>query len=71
MLYVYSTPDGAGRAMTREEYADPWPMLCVAVFDDDHEEEAADLLHWLAPIGSGRQGEGPARAGAGPAKEVL
>ncbi len=38
---------GAGRAMTREGLPAPWPMLLIAVFDDDQEEEAARLLHWL------------------------
>ena len=33
--------------MGHEELRDPWPMLCLAVFDDEHEEEAARLLHWL------------------------
>ena len=47
MIYIYSTPNGAGRAMSYEELPNPWPMLCVAVFDDDQEEEAARLLHWL------------------------
>ena len=47
MLYVYSTPNGAGRAMSYEELPNPWPMLLVAVFDDDQEEEAARLLYWL------------------------
>ncbi len=47
MVYVYSTPNGAGRAMSYEELPNPWPMLLVAVFDDDQEEEAARLLHWL------------------------
>ena len=54
MVYVYSTPNGAGRAMSYEELPNPWPMLLVAVFDDDQEEEAAKLLHWL--------GEGPGGA---------
>ncbi len=36
MVYVYSTPNGAGRAMSYEELPNPWPMLCVAVFDDAH-----------------------------------
>ena len=47
MVYVYSTPNGAGRAMSHQELAEPWPMLLVAVFDEDQEEEAGQLLHWL------------------------
>jgi len=47
MIYVYSTPNGAGRAMSYEEIAEPWPMLLVAVFEEDQEEEAGQLLHWL------------------------
>ena len=37
----------AGRAMTHEEIAEPWPMLLVAVLEDDQEEEAGQLLHRL------------------------
>ena len=44
MLCVYSTPNGIGRAiLSYEEIAQPWPMLCVAVFDEDQEEDAARL----------------------------
>ena len=47
MIYIYSTANGAGRVMGYEELPNPWPMLLVAVFDDDQEEEAGQLLHWL------------------------
>jgi hypothetical protein len=46
VIYVYSTPDGRGRALAREPVEEPWPMLLVAVFDDDQDEEAAEVLHW-------------------------
>ena len=52
MFYVYSTPSGAGRIMGRERVREPWPgLFLVGVFDDDQEEEAAELLHWLARPG--------------------
>ncbi len=47
MIYIYSTPNGAGRAMGHEEIEEPWPMFLVAVLEEDQEEEAARLLHWL------------------------
>jgi hypothetical protein len=34
--------------MGYEPIEEPWPgLFLVAVFDDDQEEEAARLLHWL------------------------
>jgi hypothetical protein len=45
---VYSTANGAGRIMGYEPLEQPWPSLfLVGVFDDDQEDEAAELLHWL------------------------
>ena len=48
MIYIYSTANGAGRVMRYEPLDEPWlGLFLVAVFDDDQEEEAARLLHWL------------------------
>ena len=49
MIYICSTPNGAGRIMGHEPVAEPWPgLFLVGTFDDDQEEEGAELLHWLS-----------------------
>ncbi len=48
MIYLYSTANGAGRIMAFEPLEGPWlGLFLVAVFDDDQEEQAGQLLHWL------------------------
>ncbi len=48
MIYIYSTPDGRRRCISREEI--PWLVLdFVQAFPDEEEERAWGLLGALRP----------------------
>ena len=44
-IRVYSSPDGRGRCIHFDDETPPAPLVLLATFLDDEENEAWELLH--------------------------